>query len=95
MVLDPEEFCENREEIILGLSDRMPFWIGFGGMKQLYFEDEAKKKGTKGVQKTGETFQKSRRLELEVTDEGLSQLRGLSETGNDKVRITVEASPVG
>lgn len=29
LALDADEFCEKREDVILGSSDQVPFWIGF------------------------------------------------------------------
>ena len=100
IVADPKEFIKNREDIVIGASDQVPYWCTLGPRKQLYLQSEvskSKKERTSKENLAGHSSQISQTLSTEL--EGLedeeetqkmTQTRGEEASENSKLRITLE-----
>ena len=104
-VADPEGFVAARSELVLRMSDQVPFWVMIQASRQLYAEGELRKLGQKNKdpplrQMTGQTHA-SQKLRIEDEDwheadepvghEGMDQARGQGISEQDRYRITSEA----
>ena len=90
-IVDPGRFIEDRESIILGFTDQVPFWVKVGQEKQLYCDHEVAKNtkdGRQGVSKQG-AKQDSGAM-INDGEDGMTQLRSHHQATGDRYRVTVE-----
>ena len=85
-VLQPERYAE-KENIILGFSDQVPYWIGLETDRQLYLEGEFRQQSQPGV-----VFSSDVQHSQKLTDQ--TQTRSEVEGGPGKARVTVELRQV-
>ena len=104
-VLNAKQFRDNVKATVICMSDQLPFWIKLVPGKQLYAPGEfarSKKKLTDAerecamAQRSGGGSQKSEKMLRadEVDLDGCTQLRGSSNSEQDKFRITADVEQV-
>jgi hypothetical protein len=95
-IVDPGRFIEDRESIILGLTDQVPFWVKVGQEKQLYCDHEVARNNKDGRQGASnkDAGQGSQAMCGDVEDctaeDGMTQLRCRHQATGDRYRVTVE-----
>ena len=95
-IVCPARFIEDRESIILGFTDQVPFWVKVGQEKQLYCDHEVAKNtkdGRQGPSKraAGQGSQAAAGdIEDCTAEDGMTQLRSHHQATGDRYRVTVE-----
>ena len=104
-VIQPEKFRANVKNMVIAMSDQLPFWIKLVPGKQLYMKGEfaTSKKGLSAKEKVeargsrgggGSQKKDSNVYQQTLEAEGMTQTRGSSNSEQDKFRITVDVEQV-
>jgi hypothetical protein len=95
-VADPAHWMQNREKVVVGMSDQIPVWVKVGRTKQLYCAEELKaaNQNMKKQQQVQLPALQAGGLKTAEGTEGSTLTRTTGDATAEKFRITYEARQV-